>query len=194
GYLAFQQHEKRDALYKVARFLIEHFWKEPAEIANGLGVLLLTWNQAFYRYGRFDFYRLEKCIVENYSLLDNFRQRDILSYSPTDDYHLTTLFHQFLDALQICEGSKLGARSPVGVAKALHLLASAFFPMWDYEIARAYNCSYMYDPANKYILFCRKMLQVATELRPHTTTQEPGKSLLKLIDEYNYAKYTKKWV
>ena len=61
GYLAFQKYEKRDAMYKVAIFLVCHFWGQPSEMADGLGVLLLTWNQAFYRYGIFDFDRLEEC-------------------------------------------------------------------------------------------------------------------------------------
>ena len=62
GYKKFEEYEKRDAMYKVATFLVSHFWGKPAEMADGLGVLLLTWNQAFYRYGIFDFDRLEECI------------------------------------------------------------------------------------------------------------------------------------
>lgn len=49
----FEKHEKRDAMYKVATFLVFHFWGKPSDMADGLGVLLLTWNQAFYRYGIF---------------------------------------------------------------------------------------------------------------------------------------------
>ena len=55
GYLAFQAHEARDAMYKTATFLVETFWGKPREMSDSLGVLLLTWNQAFYRYGLFDF-------------------------------------------------------------------------------------------------------------------------------------------
>lgn len=33
--------EERDAMYKVATFLISHFWRNPTEVTNGLGVLLL---------------------------------------------------------------------------------------------------------------------------------------------------------
>jgi len=46
----FENREKRDAMYKVATFLIKQFWGQASEMADGLGVLLLTWNQAFYRY------------------------------------------------------------------------------------------------------------------------------------------------
>ncbi len=37
---------------KTATFLVNEFCAHPADIADSLGVLLLIWNQAFYRYGR----------------------------------------------------------------------------------------------------------------------------------------------
>ena len=55
----YERREKRDSMYKVATFLVSHFWGKPNDVADGLGVLLLTWNQAFYRYGIFDFDKLE---------------------------------------------------------------------------------------------------------------------------------------
>ncbi len=33
GYMAFQQHERRDAMYKTAAFLVNYFWDHPADIA-----------------------------------------------------------------------------------------------------------------------------------------------------------------
>ena len=59
GIEEFGKREKRDAMYKVATFIISYYWGKPFDMANGLGVLLLTWNQAFYRYGTFDFDKLE---------------------------------------------------------------------------------------------------------------------------------------
>jgi hypothetical protein len=194
GWQAFQLHEKRDAMYSVATFLIAHFWGRPHESADGLGVLLLTWNQAFYRYGLFDFDRLEDCIRVNQESLAQFRMRNIVSYSGVDDPAIRTLFNQFLIALQICEGSSIGKRSPVSASKALHLLAPRFFPLWDGKIARAYNCYYDEFPDDKYVMFTKKMQVMAAKLAPSVRTPETGKTLLKLIDEYNYAKYTKGWI
>ena len=76
----------------------------------------------------------------------------------------------------------------MAVAKALHLLAPAFCPLWDDKIAKAYSCHY------KYIPFMRKMKNLAELLVPEVDVQSTGKTLLKLIDEYNYAKFTKAWV
>src|ERR671939_723086 len=113
GYLAFQKREKRDSMYRTATFLVAHFWGKPAEMADSLGVLLLTWNHAFYRYGIFDFDKLEDCISRNLPLLEKYRNSSILNYTPADDKAIKHLFQQFLDALRIHDGKKKGAKSPV---------------------------------------------------------------------------------
>lgn len=190
----FQMHEQRDAMYKTATFLVNHFWGKPLEMADSLGVLLLTWNQAFYRYGLFDFDILEECISNNQTLLNYFRLRDILNYSNNDDDSIMYLFNEFLSALKISDGKKAGTRSPVGVSKALHLLAPGFFPLWDDKIARAYGCYYRPKPERKYLVFIGMMKQIAEKLQSSVDAKTHNKTLLKLIDEYNYAKYTKHWV
>jgi hypothetical protein len=192
GYVAFQQRERRDAMYKTATFMVQHFWGQPTEVAEGLGVLLCIWNQAFYRNGPFDYDLLENCIAKNQMLLNALRKRDILSYSPHDNRKIKLLFQEFLDALRICEGKCVGRGSPVAVAKALHLLAPSFFPLWDETIARAYDCYYTGDAPGQYMAFFVKTKAIAEAVAPQVTLK--GKTLLKLIDEYNYAKYTKGWI
>jgi hypothetical protein len=187
GYTAFQAHEKRDAMYKTATFLVNYYWGRSKEMSDALGVLLLTWNQAFYRYGLFDFDELENFIARNQESLTGFRKRDISSYTPVDDNEIMRLYEQLLIALQIAEGKVAGRQSPVAVSKGLHLFAPAFFPLWDDKIAKAYNCHYQYLP------FLRKMKDLVGLLSPHITTSGSNKTILKLIDEYNYAKFTKEW-
>lgn len=179
-------------MYKVAMFLVQHFWGKPTEMAEGLGVLLSVWNNAFYRNGPFDYDELERCIARNQTLLNGFRQRNILSYSPDDEPQIKPLFEDFLEALRICEGKCEGRRTPVGVSKALHLLAPEFFPLWDEKIAKAYECYYSSDSPSKYMAFFVKTKTIAESLAPHVKLD--GKTLLKLIDEYNYAKFTKGWI
>jgi hypothetical protein len=127
GYTAFQARESRDSMYKTATFLVKTFWGQPKEMADGLGVLLLTWNNAFYRYGAFDFDALEKCISENQHILDKYRNRNILDYTSSDNDSINDLYSKFLNALQIADGKSAGRKSPVAAAKALHLLAPGFF-------------------------------------------------------------------
>lgn len=188
----FQKHEKRDAMYKVATFLVSHFWGRPSDMADGLGVLLLTWNQAFYRYGIFDFDKLEKYITDNFQKIEGFRNRDISSLSKLDENAIKELFTKLLEALQIESGKKQGTKSPVAVAKALHLLAPNFFPLWDDKIARAYKCYYNDDPAEKYVSFCKITKSMIERVTNYI--HRPNKTLVKLIDEYNYSKYTREWI
>ena len=188
----FEKHEKRDAMYKVATFLLSHFWGKPPDMADGLGVLLLTWNQAFYRYGIFDFDKLERCIYNNFQRIENFRHRDISTLSSSDEDDIRHLFNQFLEALQIVSGKIQGRKSPVAVAKTLHLLAPKFFPLWDDKIAKAYGCYYNKNPAEKYISFCNITKSIADKIKDYIIRSD--KTLTKLIDEYNYSKYTQKWI
>ena len=92
-------------MYKVATFLVKHHWGQLSEMANGLGVLLLTWNQAIYRYGSFDFNHLERCISANMHLLEHYRPREIASYDrQADDRNIRHLFRDFLEAVMHFEG------------------------------------------------------------------------------------------
>jgi len=190
GCQAFQTHEARDAVYKIATFVVSQFWGRPPDMANGIGVLLLIWNQAFYRYGIFDFGRIEDAIQANLATIQDYRNRDIVTIGTPDEPLIKKLFRQFLDALQIANGKRKGWKSPVGVAKALHLLGPGFFPLWDNRIARGYGCHYAYQPAEKYVTFSYKMKEIARQIEK----PDDNKTILKLIDEYNYAKFTKKWI
>jgi hypothetical protein len=194
GVMAFQKHERRDAMYKTATFLVSHFWGKPSEMADGLGVLLLTWNQAFYRYGGFDFDILEQCIAHNIEVLESYRLRDIHSYDYSDNIEIKRLVGEFTDALCVRKEGRVGQKSPVGTSKALHLLAPAFFPLWDNEIAKAYRYSYQSKPIEKYLGFMREMKLILLTLNLNSLSVEMGKTALKLLDEYNYSKFTKGWI
>lgn len=193
GCRAFEQREKRDAMYKVATFLLEHFWNRPSDMADALGVLLLTWNQAFYRYGAFDFDKLEAWINDHLPELESYRKRTIATLAIADDSPIIALFDGLLDALDVPNAARSkGRRSPVAAAKALHLLAPAFFPLWDLRIANALACRYSEQPARAYVAFCWKTKALAEHVSPFV--DRPEKTLLKLIDEYNYARFTKGWI
>ena len=62
----------------------------------------------------------------------------------------------------------------------------------DEKIARAYDCYYDDDPPGQYMAFFSKTKAMAEALAPQVKVD--AKTLLKLIDEYNYAKYTKGWI
>lgn len=101
GVEEYEKHEKRDAMYKVATFLVSHFWGKPSDMADGLGVLLLTWNQSFYRYGIFNFDKLEQFITDNFQKIESFRNKDIAGLSSSDEENIKDLFTKLLEVLQI---------------------------------------------------------------------------------------------
>jgi hypothetical protein len=41
----FTRREGRDPMYRIARRLVDADWSDPAAVADGIGVVLLTWNQ-----------------------------------------------------------------------------------------------------------------------------------------------------
>jgi len=193
GYESFRENDPRDAMYKVASFLVSHFWGNFREMSNGLGVLLLTWNQGYYRYGGLSFDKLEECLENNWGTIEFFKSREIFSLLDSDKGKLGDLFDRFLTSLRRIDSKGSKTKSPVAVAKALHLLSPAFFPLWDESIANGYGFNYGTEPAGKYYLFCGKMKAIAETVGSYDNIPEDV-TILKLIDEYNYAKYTKKWI
>src|SRR5258708_1647776 len=187
----FQRQEPRGAMYKVATAWLAQYWGRPVEMADGLGVLLLTWNQAFYRYGPLSFEKLEQCIERNLSQLSQYRNKSILDLQAQDEPHVERLFGDFLGALKIADGKGKGRTSPVAVAKTLHLLGPTFFPLWDHAIAIAYGCPYQKSPGATYIKFSYLMAGVARAVQGFGPSD--AATLLKRIDEYNYARFTKEW-
>jgi hypothetical protein len=210
GSRKYVKEEKRDSTYKVATFLVKHFWYKPSDISDAIGVLLLVWNQAFYRYCNFalDFEGLEKFLKENEDVIKRLRDVDISSFNwSNEEDTIKKLFDDLLNVLK-CRKRK----SPVAVSKTLHLLAPTLFPIWDDDISKAYGC-YWYDSdlaSEKYLKFMAKMKTlseriVTTYMSKHNVDMATAreairkeaslnmpfmKSLLKITDEYNYA-YTK---
>lgn len=192
GCREFKIHEKRDSMYKVASYFIQCHWGKPEDMTDGLAVLLLSWNQAFYGFGgELDYNSLEKFLDRNLTIIESFRQRDISSLSHDDEKIIQIIFNDLLDVLKI-ESRKGPKKSPVGVAKALHLLCPNFFPIWDLKIAKAYKCYYNKDPAGKYLKFCEINKNFSEIIQKYDINS--NKPLLKIIDEYNYSKFTKGWI
>lgn len=192
GSAEFDRREGRDSMYRVAEFLLEQWWSEFSKMSDALTVLLLTWNWAFYRYGLFDQSALDACLEEHWDAIEQFHERDIATLTEDDAEAIGSLFEAVLDALRIAGGKSEGKRSPVATAKALHLLAPKFFPTWDQRIARAYGCPYYSSPARAYQRFSLITRDIAVRVAP--SLPESHKSLLKRIDEYNYAHFTQNWI
>lgn len=189
-------------MYKIARELIEQHWGNAEDIADALGVLLMTWNQAAYRYGAFDYARLQAFLEAHAAVLNDYRAMQLEEVTTLDEPAVSEIFIALLDALVTASGR----RSPVGAGKALHLLAPRMFPLWDNEIARRYGCGVMGAPGSaiKYVRFTQRikdalaglavevpLAQLEKEFNARARFPKP---ILKYIDEYNYARYTYHWI
>jgi hypothetical protein len=70
-------------------------WGNAVEIATGIGLLLKSWHNAFYRFGPYDPTRLAACVEENMTMLDTLHERALDSFSPDDEPHVRRLFSAF---------------------------------------------------------------------------------------------------
>lgn len=184
---AFEANEPRNLFYRAATELVDLALRGATSltVAEALAVLLQTWNKAYYQYRKFDnvhFTDIENLLADNKLLITSYRPRTIDQLDDADGTTIENLFQSFERVL-----------GPVGAAKALHLLAPNFFPLWDRAIAKAYDLALgrVGSNAERYWQFLsiskRQCLDVK---RDNPNCGDP----LKSIDEYNYCRYTKKWV
>lgn len=177
--------EPRGLFYRAATELVEFALskKSSLSVAEALAVLLQTWNVSFYRFhGTFDerhFAAIEHVLAAHEEKILSFRQRTIETFGDQDRAFIEVLFQDF--------EAVLGA---VGAAKALHLLAPRFFPLWDRAIAGAYGLSLrrMGTNAPRYRAF-----MAVSKWQVEQLGGEPrlGRNPIKALDEYNYCKHTK---
>lgn len=183
----FLEKEPRDLFYRVATELIRLSLERKTQITlpEALSVLLQTWNRSYYRFRRFDnqqYTDISKLLKQQSPSMSNFRERSILSLAEEDLSNVDEIFNEFEQVL-----------GPVGAAKSLHLLAPAFFPLWDRAIAKAYKVALGPVGSNsgkylKFILSVRHQCKQLNKLPLH------GHNILKLLDEYNYCHFTNKWI
>jgi hypothetical protein len=184
---AFKEYEPRDLFYRAATELVGLALrrKTSLSLAEALAVLLQTWNKGFYRFTPFDnqhFSDIERIVRKHRGPLSSFRRRAISTFCDADRSMVQRLFTDFERVL-----------GPVGAAKSLHLLAPRFFPLWDREIARKYSLSLgkRGSNCNRYYRFMTTAQQQCRSLR---SARGGNWNPLKAIDEYNYCKYTKRWI
>ena len=192
GCTAYRENEPRDSIYMVAYSLMQQWWGDVPRVVDALTVLLLVWNARYYQWNNFylDAEHLEQCLRANWQAIEDFHDRDIMSFAPADGPSIQNLFDSLRQALQINVGDSVRT-SPIGVAKTLHLLAPSFFPLWDTEIASAYGCDHLRGAA-EYLRFFGEIRRIAAELQG--VPKVPGRTLVKQIDEYNFARFTKHWI
>jgi hypothetical protein len=133
----YEQNEPREVFYRAAIELLglRRSNKTSITLVESLAVLLQSWNARYYvsqHHGRFPrehFTGLKKLLQRHDDALAAYRDRAVESLAAEDEKPVARLFAEFEVLL-----------GPVGAAKALHLLAPRFFPLWDRDIAAGDGC------------------------------------------------------
>jgi hypothetical protein len=172
--------EGRDVMYRVARDLVEQAYGGHARfsVGEGVAVLLLSWNAAFYRprpaLVRTLVHDLEALIDTHASSIEHFRARVVETYEQkTDSRPVEKLYRSFVDRLW-----------PVGAAKALHVLAPRFFPLWDNAIAQRFRLRL--SPRESSIQSYVDLIEIGHRFAIAAHLDNP----LKALDEWAYVRFT----
>lgn len=221
GSKAFIQNERRGYIYPNAFNKVQGNFGAPDKICKGISDLLSAWHNNFYRFGKFNQSEILKSTKLYHKKLNALRAKNIRDVKLNDTFEgqVRPIFDSFLNATA-GKNPKFTRRTVTGTSKALSLLAPCLFPMCDEDISQAYGCWWVYSDFGfiEYIKFMKYMKILAEQLvaqysKKHNIKSlnkaemllvdeirtysgdvyQYNKSLLKIIDEYNYAKYTKKW-
>jgi hypothetical protein len=118
---------------------------------------------------------VQQLITANLQTIQAFRVRSLATLIENDRPTVLALFTSFQQ--------KLGL---VGAAKSLNLLAPKFFPLWDNAISYGYG---VVNAPHGYFLFMVVVKDQVARIKV-----PDGLEPLKILDEYNYCKYTKNWL
>lgn len=179
---AYVAHEPRDLYYRAASDLarLARSGDTHLSLAEAVAVLLGTWNVGYYQFRPArrralveDLFRLINEHAEDIAQVEG---RSLASLVPEDEELVRRLFTAFAADLD-----------SVGAAKALHLLAPRFFPLWDDKISRAYVG--LPSPNRNPGRYWQMMLITKMQSDAAGGEEVHGAGLLKLLDEYNYCRF-----
>lgn len=175
----FETIEPRALFYRTSIELVDLAIQDKTKLkfAEAIAVLLQTWNVSYYRFRPFNeehFSKIQGLLENNQCIVTELRQRNIESFCDEDAKLVKDIFQKFENVL-----------GKTGAAKCLHLLAPRFFPLWDTEIANAYDLEG--SDSERYYCFMKITKDQVVSLGGEKAV---GRNPLKALDEYNYCEYT----
>jgi hypothetical protein len=204
----YQRKEPREAVYQVASRIIDQCWakRDYDMLARATAALLVSWNARVHVGRTTPFDKLPGFIERHYLKLDRLRKLDL--HEESTAFHDLGLYRELLCLLKVKKKNKTSLYTPVGAAKALHILAPRYFPLWDRVIARkaGHTISMRADSYQRYgeeaRLMVKRLVRAALHaslapsedaafvwLREQTCTHCLSKTWVKFADEYNYVRY-----
>ena len=96
-------------------------WGDPTKMAEAIWPVLCDWHAEYYHWGSGDPTAIASAITRKIGLVDGFRNRTIDTMCKADEPKIRELFWEFQKATGRTNRNGLSG-SPVGAAKAMHLL------------------------------------------------------------------------
>ena len=221
GSRAFVQNETRGKAYPDALGEVQRPFGDPKSSCRGICDLLDAWHGSFYRFGRFDETEILRSVSQHHGDLVALQADSIRGVELGSEFEARVMpvFEALLDATA-SRGQKSTKRTVTGTSKSLSLLAPNLFPMCDDAIGAAYKCPWVFADFGflEYMRFTQYMRMLAEQLVVEYSRKQGigdlnqaetllvadiksysgdpwnyDKTLLKTIDEYNYARHTKGW-
>jgi len=215
---AFVENERRGYAYADALNEVQNNSEKPDRICKGICDLLDAWHNSFYRFGPYDEAKILEAVERHHKELPGLRTKNIRSVELGDDFEaqIKPIFDSFLNATA-GTNRRFTRRTVTGTSKSLSLVAPNLCPMCDERISQAYDCWWVLSDFGfvEYVKFMKYMKvlaeQLVSEYSQRHMIRDLGraemllveevkeysgdryqyrKSLLKTIDEYNYAKHT----
>lgn len=208
GCRKYHEIEQKDIPYVVSWYLMRNT-ENPHFVLAGAKTMVLTWNAMYYQWLPTDVKAsLEKDIMDSYyackPYLDYFRSKNLAQLSRKDIEKIGDIFYTFSSKKSI---------GFTGASKILHLINPNVFMMWDAGIRGAYHKLHRekkHGDRECYIEFMCQSQEIARELLKITNEDELWKehlsfvvdrdfvqafsfreSILKMLDECNYVKFTR---
>jgi len=181
--VAYERGEPRDLFYRVAQALMAdaEAGRGRFSVVEGLAVLLQSWNLGYYRRAghRFDeahYEAIGELLKSNQDDLDRLRERSIETLADGDRPMVERLFDRAVAVL-----------GPVGSAKALHLLAPRWFPIFDNYILKAFQVWGRDGRA-----YWRFMTAIKAQVQMVGGEGAAGANVVKALDELSFCRFTLK--
>lgn len=204
GSRQFKKIEKRDIFYGVATKLIKKS-KNPEDTVDALFIILLTWNKAYYRYNTFDekhYMKLKRIIKYYDKILKSLKDFTLDEVDFNKEFTLNNKSRKAEDLIKGIYEKLVKVVGVTGASKTLHLLNPQLFMMWDVAIRKGYGCR---KDGKSYVNFMKRMqLEINEAIDSYCDKYQcskrtaikklselcDNKSLPKLMDEYNYVKFS----
>lgn len=170
----FDELEEKGSFYDMARNLVENGFE-----IEGYIIISATWNRREFAKASSEFplNEFRRVAEEDCKLL--FQKLDGLRFEDVNFDDIRSEIIQLYDILSEFRGIKY-----VGASKIMHLKNPQLFVMWDTNIRQFYR---IWDTkAENYLKFLKKMQEISN----HIKWTDKRKTLAKVIDEYNFMKFT----